>query len=312
MTLEQLRVFITVAENQHVTKAAKELNLTQSAASAAIASLEERYKARLFDRVGRGVVLTHAGRVFLSEAKAVVAKAAAAKQMLHDLAGLKRGSLMVAASQTIANYWLPERLHRFKQAFPDIHLKIEIGNTQQVSEMVESGSADLGFVEGAIQNAVLTVEKIVGDTLIVVVGRDHPWASRDQITPKDFRETSWVLREKGSGTRSMFESALRSFNIDPSDLPIAFEVPSNEAICALVAAGRYATAISNLVVDQSLRSGAIHGIQCNLPGRSFFVLRHRERHLSQAEIAVRSIFEISAAEVFSDKHVSARSTIDQG
>ena len=103
MTLEQLRIFIAVAEKQHVTQAARQLNLTQSATSAAIAALETRYGIKLFDRIGRGIVLTQTGRDFLNEAREVVARAKAAAQVLDDLAGLKRGSLTLAASQTVAN-----------------------------------------------------------------------------------------------------------------------------------------------------------------------------------------------------------------
>src|ERR1700720_4542338 len=117
MTLEQLRIFIAVAERQHVTRAAGELNLTQSATSSAIAALEARYGIKLFDRVGRGIVLTQTGRDFLGEARAVVARAKAAAQVLDDLAGLKRGSLTLAASQTVANYWLPPRIGTFRRGF---------------------------------------------------------------------------------------------------------------------------------------------------------------------------------------------------
>lgn len=292
MTLEQLRVFISVAESQHVTKAAKALNMTQSAASAAISTLEERYKVRLFDRVGRGVVLTQEGRVFVQEARAVVSQAASARQTLHDLAGLKRGSMTIAASRTIANYWLPIRLQRFRAEYPQINLQISIGNTQQVTELVESGDADLGFVEGVIDCPALAVQEIIGDELVVIVGANHPWAQRDEISPQCFMETSWILREKGSGTRSMFEAALRGFGLDPDELTIAFEVPSNEAIRALVAAGSSAAAISDLVVGRHL-SEDICRIRCDLPGRPFFVLRHKERHANQTETAVRSIFGIA-------------------
>src|ERR1700686_5502419 len=115
MTLEQLRIFIAVAEKQHVTRAASELNLTQSATSAAIAALETRYGIKLFARIGRGIVLTLPGRNFLNEARAVVARAKAAAQILDDLAGLKCGSLNLAASQTVANYWLPPRIETFRR-----------------------------------------------------------------------------------------------------------------------------------------------------------------------------------------------------
>jgi len=148
MTLEQLRIFIAVAEKQHVTRAASELNLTQSATSAAVAALERRYGIKLFDRVGRGIVLTQIGRDFLNEARAVVARAKAAARILDDLAGLKRGSLTLAASQTVANYWLPPRIETFRRTYPGIDLRVRIANTEQVANAVIQGNADLGFVEG--------------------------------------------------------------------------------------------------------------------------------------------------------------------
>jgi DNA-binding transcriptional LysR family regulator len=107
VTLDQLRIFVAVAELEHVTQGARHLNLTQSATSAAIAALEARYATKLFDRVWRRIVLTQAGRLFLTEAKAVLGQASAAEKVLTDLAGLTRGSLALAASQTVANYWLP-------------------------------------------------------------------------------------------------------------------------------------------------------------------------------------------------------------
>src|ERR1700759_840405 len=95
MTLEQLRIFVAVAERQHVTRAAQALNLAQSAASAAIAALEERHQVQLFHRVGRGIELTEAGRVLFAEAKAVLARAKAAELVLAEFARLKRGTLSV-------------------------------------------------------------------------------------------------------------------------------------------------------------------------------------------------------------------------
>src|SRR5258708_16088117 len=118
MTLEQLRIFIAVAEKQHVTQAASQLNLTQSATSAAIAALETRYAIKLFDRVGRGIVLTQTGRDFLNEAHAVVARAKAAAQVLNDLAGLNRGSLNGAARHTLSHSLVPPPTPTFLQTPP--------------------------------------------------------------------------------------------------------------------------------------------------------------------------------------------------
>jgi DNA-binding transcriptional LysR family regulator len=195
MTLEQLRIFIAVAERQHVTQAASQLNLTQSATSAAIAALETRYGIKLFDRVGRGIVLTQAGREFLDEARGVVARAKAAAQVLNDLAGLKRGLLNVAASQTVANYWLPPRVEAFRKAHAGIDLHIMIANTEQVAEAVHRGDADLGFVEGEVDDPLLAIRKMDGDSLAMVVRAGHPWVGKARITPRLLNQTSWILRE---------------------------------------------------------------------------------------------------------------------
>ena len=257
MTLEQLRIFIAVAESQHVTRAASELNLTQSATSAAIAALEARYGIKLFDRIGRGIVLTQTGRDFLDEAREVVARAKAAAQVLDDLAGLKRGSLSLAASQTVANYWLPRRIETFRRAYPGIDLHVTTGNTEQVAQDVHRGAADLGFVEGEVDDPSLSIRRMEGDTLAVVVGLTHPWAGKTCITPKMLTGTSWMLREPGSGTRSMFEAALRKFGVKLSDLDVRLELPSSEALRAAVECGDCATVISDLVVAQSLAAGTL-------------------------------------------------------
>ena len=127
MTLEQLRIFIAVAEYEHMTRAAADLNLTQSATSAAVAALEARYDIKLLNRIGRRIELTPAGRLFLVEARAVLARAAAAENVLADIAGLKRGSLRLAASQTVGNYWLPPLMHRYRTSYPGITLALSIG-----------------------------------------------------------------------------------------------------------------------------------------------------------------------------------------
>ena len=285
MTLEQLRIFVAVAEREHVTRAAQKLNLTQSATSAAIAALEARYNVRLFDRIGRGIMLTHAGRSFLTEARAVLARAATAEQSLHDLAGLRRGFIHAAASQTVANYWLPSRLAAFRRRYPGIDLHLTIGNTEQVAQAVGEGRADFGFVEGRISDPVLAVRRIGGDRLIVVVGRRHPWARQPAIAAKMLTTTGWVLREPGSGTRSMFESALRRFGLKLSDLTVEMELPSNEAIRAAVEAGTGATALSRLVAAPSLAAKTLHHVGIELPERPFYLLRHRQKHMSRADTA---------------------------
>lgn len=290
MTLEQIRVFVEVAEREHVTRAAEALHVAQSAVSAAIAALESAYGVRLFNRVGRRIELTNAGRQFLVEARAVVAGAEAADRALDELGSLRRGSLVVQASQTIASYWLPRHLAAFRRAYPGIEIRLSIGNTAQVAAAVLDGSAELGFVEGAVESATLVSREIAKDQMVLVVGPDHPWARQgvsmlgDAVTQGD-----WVLRENGSGTRSVFEAALRDAGIPLSALRVVLELPSNEAVRSAVEAGLGATVISASVAAPSIEAGLLHHVKLALPIRPFQALWHEQRLLSGQSSALLSM-----------------------
>ena len=282
MTLERLRIFVAVAERDHVTAAARALNLTQSAVSNALAALEAEHKVRLFDRVGRGVALNATGRAFLPEAKAVLARAAAAEAALADMSALRRGRLAVFASQTIASYWLPRRLVAFHVAHPGIELDVQIGNTREVAQAVLNGDAEIGLVEGVVDAPALTQVQVGSDRLAVVVTPDHPWASAKRLSAGDLIESSWVLREPGSGTRSSLEAALREAGVNPADLPVAMTLPANEAVLAAAEAGAGATALSESVARASVAAGRLVRAPFSLPERPFRLLRHSDRYRSRA------------------------------
>ena len=285
MTLEQLRIFIAAAERLHVTQAANALNMTQSAASAAIQALEAGLGMHLFDRVGRRIELTEAGRVFLPEARAVLKRLEQAEQALAELHGLARGRLALWASQTVGGYWLPRFVARFHEAHPNIDLSMEIGNTSEVARAVASGAADIGFVEGDIGDPLLVPVDVGVDRLVLIVACDHPWTARRTMAAADLLELQWILREKGSGTRQIFEDAIRGHGIDPQMLDVRLELPSNEAVRNAVKESSAATVISSLVVDAGLATGALSILPFPFPERRFTALRHGDRARSRAEAA---------------------------
>jgi DNA-binding transcriptional LysR family regulator len=184
------------------------------------------------------------------------------------------------------NYWLPPFLARFHKQYPDIRPKLNAGNTQQVAAATHEGLADIGFIEGAIDDPHLNIRSIEGDQLIVVVSPSHPFATKGVLEADDLLKTKWVLREPGSGTRGEFETALKSRSMTLADLDIALELPSNEAVCAAVEAGVGATAISNLVAEGGILSGKLVALEYSLPSRAFYVLHHKERYASRAELAL--------------------------
>lgn len=288
MTLDQLRIFVAVAQREHVTAAARALNITQSAASAAIAALEERHGVKLFHRVGRGIALTDAGRLFLAEARGVLSRAGAAENVLTELGGLKRGSLRVVASQTIAAYWLPPILAEFHRLHPALGLDLAIGNTGQAAARVHDGEADIGIVEGEIDDPALAHWTIGHDRLVLVGAQ--PFAE----TPIDaawLKRQRWVMREQGSGTRSTLDLYLRGIGIDPDGLETSLVLPSNESVRTAVEAGAGVAVLSSLVVAPSLAAGTLHAAPIDFPPRAFFGLRHKERYRSKAADALLDLVQ---------------------
>ncbi|WP_374571408.1 LysR substrate-binding domain-containing protein [Phenylobacterium sp.] len=281
MTLEQLRVFVAVAEHLHMTRAAKALNMTQSAASAAVAALEARHGARLFDRVGRGLALSEAGRAFLPAARAVLTSAEAAAQTLDDLAGLRRGALAVAASQTVASYWLPARLARFALAYPGVKTRLTVGNTAQAAALVAQGACALAVVEGVVDSPVLAGRKVGGDRVAVYASPAHLLA-HTPVTAPALQQAAWVQREPGSGTRAAAERALQARGVDPAALRVALELPSNEAVLTAVADGQAVAAVSELAARPHVEAGRVVALPFDLGARDFVLLSHKERGLSAA------------------------------
>jgi DNA-binding transcriptional LysR family regulator len=291
MTLEQLRIFVAVAEREHVTRAAEALRLTQSAVSGAIQALEARHAVTLFARVGRRIELTQDGHAFLADARAVLRAADAAERSLRERQGLERGNISLHASQTTGAYWVPQRLARFRALHPGIELRMSIGNTEQVAAAVANGAAELGFVEGAIDQPDLVADPIDVDRLVIVVARSHPWCRRERVEPAQLRDTAWVLRERGSGTRAVFEQALAGLGIPINGLDIALELPSNEAVVAAVEAGAGASAVSRFVAGPALHMKTLHEVAFAQLERPFVMLRHRERTPSVAALALISMIE---------------------
>lgn len=285
-----------------MTQAARALNLAQSAASHAIATLESRHNTALFDRIGRGIVLTEAGHAFLAEARAILAQVDRAERTLSEFGSLERGTLSVHASQTIASYWLPRYLVAFHRLHPRIDIRLEVGNSAQVADAIETGAADLGLVEGVIEREQLLSSRVASDQMVLVAGQDHDWGHKTRLMMNDLGETEWVLRESGSGTRSAFEQALRQVGFAPEQLRVAMELPSNEAVRAAVEAGLGATALSASVAASSIENGLLIHVPFKLPQREFHVLRHSQLPLSHVAHAFSKILGRSPCSSSSKPH----------
>ncbi len=290
MTIDQLQIFLAVAQHMHFTRAAEALYITQPSVSAAIQSLEEQYGVKLFNRVGRRIELTLAGKMLQVEAQKILTQVELTERGLQELNDLKRGELKLGASQTVGNYWLPQFISTFKQKYPNIHVDCTLGNTAEISEGTVAGLFDLGLVEGEVEQSTLATleQKIVGgDCLQIVVGQSHPWFEKMTVEVTQLTTTPWIMREKGSGTRQQFEHVLKQWGIEPTQLNVILEMKSGEMVKAAVESGVGAAAISNLIVTKELRLDLLRCIRVTNTAnnnnatdplsRPFFLLKHRDR-----------------------------------
>lgn len=286
MTLTQLRIFAAVAEFGHVTRASESLRITQSAASAAISALEKQHKIKLFNRVGRAIELSEVGRIFLEHALDVLERVQAAERTLDVLGGGTFGRLKIAASQTIANYWLPRRLAAFHKRYPGINLNISIGNTLEVENLVDAGDADIGFVEGSIRSKKLKLDEVDHDQPVMVV-QFKRWPSLGRGKRSiDLTSVPWVVREPGSGTRGVLEKLAADSGLPWSDLNIILELPSNEAVREAVEAGVGAAVLSQHVVATAIEAEVLRALPLDVPPRKFMMVRRSKSAPSDAQAAL--------------------------
>lgn len=244
MDERRLRVFVAVAELLSFSAAARALHLSQPSVSQQVASLERELGAQLFERSTRRVRLTVAGAALLARAPALLREHAQVRRAVAAAEGRIAGELSVAASLTVGAYVLPPALARLVSRHPELHLRVTIENTEQVATSLLEGLADVGFVEGDLDEPGLVLHSLREDELVVIAPEGHRFAGTDEIPLEDLVRESFVLREHGSGTRQVAEAHLRSAGVDPQTLRVVAELSSTDAIKAAVSAGLGVSIIS--------------------------------------------------------------------
>jgi DNA-binding transcriptional LysR family regulator len=272
MTLRQLEIFEKVAATQHVTRAGEQLLITQSAVSVAITELERMAGGPLFERRGRRLLLNDRGRYLLPEAREIIGKVRAIERALNDSKEEITGILHVGASTTVGNYLLPSILGEFSRLYSGAKTILAVGNTEQIESLVESGQLDLGLIEGPPHLTSLDASSWMEDELMVIVGKEHPWASEGFASAEMLSRASWIMREKGSGTREVFESAISAKHIAIS---IYLELGHSEAIKRAVEAGLGVGCLSRLAVQRELDNGWLIKVQTPLDLRRRLIILTR-------------------------------------
>jgi DNA-binding transcriptional LysR family regulator len=272
LSLRQLEIFLAIADQGSTTAAAEQVARSQSAISSALVELETRLDAALFDRVGRRLVLNDNGERFYPQARLLMQQADALAGLFQE----QGGQLRIGASTTIGNYVLPPLLAQAD------HLpcrRIEIANTREIAERIARCELELGLVEGKFQHPDLSLSHWQQDEMVIVAASHTVWATLTNEASK-LAQAPWILRESGSGTRSMVEQQLLG---DLEAVNIALELGSSEAIHNAVLAGLGISCLSRHIVQRSLSSGALRLIAPQRTvSRRFYIVRHRQRQPTPA------------------------------
>jgi LysR family transcriptional regulator, low CO2-responsive transcriptional regulator len=251
ITVTQLTAFLAVIRGGSVTAAADELVVTQPSVSSAIAALARELGCELFERAGRGIRLTDAGREFAPYAEDVLGLLDTGRVAAREAAAVAARRLQIAAVTTAAESFVPGLMRAFAEQHPDIDLTLVVGNRQDVLARVLSHSADVAVTGKPPGDDRLQAEPFMENAIVCITAHEDPVAGDRAVEAAELSGRSWLLREPGSGTRLLSEQFLADHGLDPRTLTLG----SNGAIKQAARAGLGVSLLSRAAVETELESG---------------------------------------------------------
>jgi len=298
VNLQQLWTFYNVARHGGFSAAAAKLCLTQPSVSTQIRLLEENYGIRLFERFGRRIELTEAGRALFSYAERIFRLTQQADSAIEDLKNTKTGRIRISAISTLAAYYLPHIIADFRRRHPGIEIHLDSGYTEDVVQAVLSFLCDIGLVGKTVSHENIVATPLWEEELVIIVDPSHPFARRKRISFRDLQDEPMIVSELGSGTREITDELFRQKGAKPG---IVMELGENEAVKTAVAGGLGVSILSATVVRREMEAGSIRTLR--LEGeriaRQFYLIHHKDKYWSriiQAFVELASSYPFSPGE----------------
>ena len=273
-SFKQLELFISLARTERVVETAKEYEMSQSAVSMSIRELEKELSEQLFDRIGKKLILNDRGHLLLERCESHIE---GLKEIYANFnASQLMGELRITASVTIADYLMPYLLNDYLGAYEGLSIKLKSANTFDVIKQVKSGECDLGFVEGDFLDGAIECNVLMQDEL-VVVSRDAELQKKGALFIDQLLQKKWILREEGSGTRSVFLNAIAPLD---KEINIFMEFENIEAIKNfLLSSDAYVSALPRICVANELKEGKLFEVKVKNMAfeRDFILIKRKDR-----------------------------------
>ena len=286
MTIRHLQVFIAVAETGTMSEAATRLYISQPTVSQTIRELEEEGEVRLFERLGKRLHITDAGVQLLAHARKVL-EAFKSLERSFTKGGLQE-SIRVGGTMTIGTCLMAMIMQDFHGKYPDIETFSYIGNTRIIEDKLLRSELDVALVEGQVTHPSLVTIPMIDDCLLLACSLDHPFAKKKELRVEDLEGQPFVMREKGSGTRELFENFLRSYHVD---IQVKWEASCPETIRSAIFDCGCMACISARLLERDIREQRLHVFAHSAHGwdRSFSFVYHKDKVFSPAMLNLQKI-----------------------
>lgn len=281
MELKQLVIFQTVATNLSFTRSAKLLNYAQSNISSQIHSLEVELGVRLFDRIGKRVGLTEAGRKLLGYSEKIVDLVQEAREVVKEAAE-PSGSITLSAPESFCTYCLPALLRQFQISYPQVRVLFQPCPVAELARRVSEGLIDLAFIlEEPLQSNTLCIESLGQEPILVVAANDHPLSRSEVVKAADLAGQVILFTETGCSYRNQFQLSLARAGVYPKT---GLEFNSVEAIKQCVMSGMGISILPKMAVTKELMEGKLSVLRWEQPELSLLVqmVWHKDKWLSPA------------------------------
>ena len=287
MTFRHLEIFLSVCDHKNMTHAAKDLYMSQPSVSQAISDLEAEYGVKLFERLNHRLYLTTSGERLQSYARHIINLSDQAKKELSSQR--EGGSVRLGASLTTGTYLLPGVITSFSNQYPEVEVFTLVDNTNVIEQWILEDRIDLGLVEGPILSTDIVQTHIRDDRLVVICAPGHPLSGRRKIAAVDLSGWKFILREPGSGTRAIFEHAMRDAGVT---WKIAGEYNNNESVKHGVMADLGLGVVSSISIEVEVKLNQLVPLVVRdlRLRRKFNLIYHRQKYFTKAMQALVEAF----------------------
>jgi len=281
MDCRDLQIFVSVAKHLNYTRAGEEVNLSQPSVSVRMRELERDLGGKLFEQLGKKVVLTEAGQLLVSYANRIIAVMSDARHAIDELQGLERGLLRIGASTTPGMYLIPRTIAHFKRHYPKIQVHLAVKDTRQIEDGVIRNEFDFGFVGGHLAGDEVDVLPWITDHLVLVVPSNHHLSRKKSVKIADLRKEMFILRETGSATRAAVAHQLKKADLE---VETVMEMENPESVKKAVQSGLGIAFISKFAVDTELKARSLVAVRVNDLdiSRDLKIVYRKDKHLGRA------------------------------